>query len=111
MKLSNSLLAGAVVATAFLFAGCQADKTEVTGPPVDGEIQNAESKAVTTGNPTKLLWGDTHLHTLNSADAVSFGARLSPADAYKFARGDDVTSHTGQKVQLKRPLDFLVSTF
>ena len=58
--------------------------------------------------PTQLLWGDTHLHTGMSMDAGAFGARLVPEDAYRFARGEEVTSSTGQKVKLARPLDFLV---
>jgi hypothetical protein len=41
-------------------------------------------------------------------DAGAFGARLNPRDAYKFARGDQVTSSSGQPVKLARPLDFLV---
>ena len=58
--------------------------------------------------PTKVYWGDTHLHTAFSMDAGAFGARLSPEDAYQFARGDEVTSSTGQRTRLARPLDFLV---
>jgi hypothetical protein len=58
--------------------------------------------------PTQVLWGDTHLHTGMSMDAGAFGARLSPEDAYRFARGEEVTSSTGQQVKLSRPLDFLV---
>ena len=58
--------------------------------------------------PTQLLWGDTHLHTGMSMDAGAFGARLTPKDAYRFARGEELTSSTGQQVKLSRPLDFLV---
>lgn len=58
--------------------------------------------------PTRPLFGDTHLHTSYSMDAGSFGARLGPVEAYRFARGEEVTSSTGQKVKLSRPLDFLV---
>ena len=43
-----------------------------------------------------------------SFDAGSFGARLLPRDAYRFARGEEVTSSTGLKVRLSAPLDFLV---
>ena len=60
------------------------------------------------GYPTRPLWGDTHLHTSNSPDAFPFGNRLSPEGAYRFARGETVTSATGQRVQLSRPLDWLV---
>ena len=58
--------------------------------------------------PTQVYWGDTHLHTGMSMDAGAFGARLTPSDAYRFARGEEVTSSTGQQVRLSRPLDFLV---
>jgi len=58
--------------------------------------------------PTRPLWGDTHLHTANSPDAFAFGNRLTPEDAYRFAMGETVTSSTGQRAQLARPLDFLV---
>lgn len=58
--------------------------------------------------PTEVFWGDTHLHTDLSMDAGAFGARLGPDDAYRFAKGAEVVSSTGQPVRLSRPLDFLV---
>ena len=58
--------------------------------------------------PTRVLWGDTHLHTANSLDAAAFGNTLGPEEAYRFARGEEVVSSTGQPVKLSRPLDFLV---
>ena len=58
--------------------------------------------------PTRVLWGDTHLHTGYSMDAGAFGARLGPEDAYRFARGEEVSASTGPRVKLSRPLDFLV---
>jgi hypothetical protein len=58
--------------------------------------------------PTRVLWGDTHLHTANSFDAAAFGNTLGPEAAYRFARGEEVISSTGQPAKLSRPLDFLV---
>ena len=58
--------------------------------------------------PTRVFWGDTHLHTSFSMDAGAFGARLTPRDAYIFAKGNEVTASSGQRVKLGRPLDFLV---
>ena len=58
--------------------------------------------------PTRPFFGDTHLHTGFSMDAGAFGARLTPRDAYRFARGEELKSNTGQPVKLSRPLDFLV---
>jgi Protein of unknown function (DUF3604) len=58
--------------------------------------------------PTRPFFGDTHLHTSLSMDAGAFGARLGPKDAYRFAKGEEVTASSGQRVKLSRPLDFMV---
>lgn len=59
--------------------------------------------------PQQVYWGDTHLHSSLSVDAASAGnQRLSPAEAYRFARGEKVMANSGQEVRLNRPLDFLV---
>ena len=58
--------------------------------------------------PARPLFGDTHLHTSFSFDAGAFGARLGPSDAYRFAKGEEVTASSGQPAKLSRPLDFLV---
>ena len=58
--------------------------------------------------PERPLWGDTHLHTSLSMDAGLFGNRLTPRQAYRFARGEEVISSSGQAVRLSRPLDWLV---
>ncbi|MFM7220022.1 MAG: DUF3604 domain-containing protein [Nodosilinea sp.] len=60
--------------------------------------------------PQRVFWGDTHLHTVYSFDAGTAGTRLTPADAYRFARGEEVTTNTGQRIRLSRPMDFLVVT-
>ena len=60
--------------------------------------------------PTRPLFGDTHLHTSFSMDAGAFGARLGPQEAYRFAKGEEVTASSGQPAKLSRPLDFLVVT-
>ncbi len=58
--------------------------------------------------PERPLWGDSHLHTNLSMDAAMFGNRLPPRVAYRFARGEDVVSSTGQPIRLSRPLDWLM---
>src|SRR5690349_16096792 len=60
--------------------------------------------------PTRPFFGDTHLHTSFSMDAGAFGARLGPKDAYRFAKGEEVITSSGQHAKLSRPLDFLVVT-
>jgi len=58
--------------------------------------------------PSQVFFGDTHLHTKNSPDAGFMDTKLGPDDAYRFARGKEVVSSTGQRVKLNKPLDFLV---
>ncbi|UCH74778.1 MAG: DUF3604 domain-containing protein [Rhodospirillales bacterium] len=60
--------------------------------------------------PTRVYWGDTHLHTNLSLDARAFGVTLGPEEAYRFARGEEVTASHGERVKLARPLDWLVVT-
>jgi len=58
--------------------------------------------------PSNIYWGETHLHTGVSLDAGLFGATLGHEDAYRFARGEELMSSSGQPVKLGRPLDWLV---
>ncbi|WP_425046228.1 DUF3604 domain-containing protein [Primorskyibacter sp. S87] len=60
--------------------------------------------------PERPLWGETHLHTGLSLDAGAFGNILRPDDAWRFAKGEQITSSTGQPVKLSRPLDWMVLT-
>ena len=60
--------------------------------------------------PDQVLFGDTHFHTNVSVDAGLVGTRLTVHEAFRFARGEEVVSNSGQRVQLIRPLDFLVIT-
>jgi len=57
--------------------------------------------------PTRVLWGDTHLHTEVSVDAGTMN-RVSQEDAYRFARGEQITTTHGLQARLGRPLDWLV---
>ncbi len=83
-----------------LVSGCDKIKQATGGK---AEVKN-------TAYPEKVYWGDTHLHTSNSVDAFGFGNRLDPEQALRFASGEEVTSSTGVKAKLARPLDFLVVT-
>ena len=57
--------------------------------------------------PTTVLFGDTHLHTAISVDAGTMN-RVGQEEAFRFARGEEVTTTHGLRAKLSRPLDFLV---
>ncbi len=104
-----------VSAVSFVFLAASLPATSQIPPPENPEDLLSGSYTGTSYSPyagrsfpTVPLWGDTHLHTGNSFDAGAFGARLTPEDAYRFARGDEIVSSTGIPVKLSRPLDWLV---
>lgn len=68
------------------------------------------SPYVSAAPDRQVFFGDTHVHTGLSADAGGSGTRLMPEDAYRFARGEEVRSNTGQAVRLRRPYDFFMVT-
>ena len=71
--------------------------------------EEAYSPGVGKDFPRNVYWGDTHVHSRNSADAFNLGnTTLTPDDAYSFARGGEIRAHNGMPAKLRRPLDFLV---
>jgi hypothetical protein len=58
--------------------------------------------------PNQVYFGDTHLHSSWSTDAGMAGATVGPDKAYRVSRGEVITAHSGWKVKLVRPLDFIV---
>ncbi len=57
--------------------------------------------------PTNVYWGDTHLHTAISVDAGTMN-RVGQEDAFRFARGEEITTTHGLRAKLQRPLDWIV---
>jgi len=57
-----------------------------------------------------VYWGELHVHTSESLDAVLFGTTATIEDAYRFARGEPLRSPGGELMQLSRPLDFMAIT-
>ena len=58
--------------------------------------------------PTRVYWGDQHVHTGWSVDAGGFGTTLGPEAAIRFARGEEIISSAGNPVKLSHPLDWVV---
>ncbi len=72
------------------------------------EKKNEFSPFVDQHFPKRVLWGDTHHHTILSFDDGLVGTKLGPDDSYRFAKGEEVISNTGLRAKLNRPFDFLV---
>lgn len=79
-------------------------------PPLTDAAQRQCVNQSSLRNP---YFGETHVHTMRSVDAYSFDIRLTPADAFRFARGQEVgiTPYDAQgqpmrTTRLDRPLDW-----
>jgi Protein of unknown function (DUF3604) len=91
-------------------SGSDAPAAGGTTPPV---VQSSvaptveQLEAAVPENPLKdAYFGETHVHTSFSLDAYIGGARITPDDAYRFAKGQEVTVN-GQKHNIGRPLDWV----
>ncbi len=105
--LCKSLLAVAAIAALALPGVALAQDVPVREDTVEVPEKHY-SPYVGRNIPDRVLWGDTHLHTSLSPDAGLTGTTLGPNEAFRFARGEVVTSTGGLKAQLRRPHDFLV---
>ncbi|MEZ5571874.1 MAG: DUF3604 domain-containing protein [Halioglobus sp.] len=62
-------------------------------------------------NPDRnAYFGDLHVHTAYSFDAYVFGTISTPADAYRYAKGQPLEHPSGYEVQLQAPMDFYAVT-
>jgi hypothetical protein len=112
LRVISALTLG-LASSVFLLDGCSDKKAEqAAAPPATPapDVAKAPAPPPAPDYPTRVYFGDTHLHTAVSLDAGVAGARLMPADAYLFAKGQEVTGASGQKAKLSRPLDFLAVT-
>ena len=74
---------GLLLSASFLFAtGVYAQQPASTGTPPPSQ--------------RRAFFGELHLHTAMSFDAWTFGTKIMPDQAYKFARGETVMVPAGQ---------------
>ena len=109
MKFWLNLLTAVSAGALSLSAAAQLD----AGAPQEEDYRSlypgkAYSPYANRSFPSQVYWGETHVHTGISLDAGLFGNTTEPDTAYRLARGEQVTTSTGQPLKLSRPLDFLV---
>jgi len=107
-RLRSATLAGSLLVGLVALASAQ-DMGNVVTPATIGLFKKPGFSPYAGRNyPTRVYWGDTHLHTAMSLDARTAGNTLGPEEALRFARGEEVVSATGVPAKLSRPLDWLV---
>ncbi|MDE0243756.1 MAG: DUF3604 domain-containing protein [Gammaproteobacteria bacterium] len=102
---------------AFLVCGCAQQVGQES--PGDNLVRYTEDREVCIDRNAhrNAYFGDLHIHTAYSYDARPLGTRTTPADAYRFARGEAIPippyAEDGSVLmtqQITRPLDFAAVT-
>jgi hypothetical protein len=122
---------GIALLLGFLSAGCgerlpPPEQPEIAKPAettrnarVGGLVNYTEDREVCADRSAtrNAYFGDLHIHTGFSYDARPLGTQITPADAYRFAKGEPIevppysdTGEATQTLQIKRPLDFAAVT-
>lgn len=112
MTLLARLAGSTAVTYLFVSAAFAQEVQDVRPNPEDvGTVFQSDHYSPYAGRtfPTQVFWGDTHLHTMVSVDAGTM-TRMTQDEAFRFARGEEVTTTHGLQAKLSRPLDFLVMT-
>jgi len=108
--MTASLVAGAAIV---VLAGCSKPTVAAKATPTSGSASTAADAYLPDPNrkyPERVLWGDEHVHTGWSVDAGVSGTTLTPEDAVRFVRGEEIKSSTGVLTKLHRPLDWVAVT-
>ncbi|HHH27666.1 MAG TPA: DUF3604 domain-containing protein, partial [Polyangiaceae bacterium] len=102
-----------VGAAAVITIGCTPLEPEPLPTPDDPRLEEL-GRCLDFDPLRRAHFGDTHVHTRLSLDANLQGNRLSPTDAYRFAKGErigiqpyDESGNALRELQLSRPLDFV----
>ena len=98
----SSVFSASAIGAALLLNSNKHVVTEAKAAPVTTE-------SVKAGKPRNAYYGDLHLHTVQSFDAYTFGTRIGPEEAYRYAKGETI-DYLGEKIKRNFPLDFLAVT-
>jgi hypothetical protein len=90
------------------------DSERATSSPVSEPARRMKKRKSNRPKPNPLrnvYFGEEHMHTRNSFDAVALGVKQTWDDAYNYAKGKPIVqSTTGVTIQRRTPYDFVAIT-
>ncbi|MFO0654902.1 MAG: DUF3604 domain-containing protein [Polyangia bacterium] len=109
------LLSRAVWRCPLFFVGMAACQEPSELPPI--HYEESRTPCAAHSPLRQAYFGDLHVHTSLSFDAYAFDVRVTPEQAYRFARGEEIAlppndgmGNGTRKIHLSRPLDFAAVT-
>ncbi len=108
----QAFLPATILVLSLALGACES-KTSVSDEP-DGDMEAPPATADAVADvPSNLMkeayFGETHMHSAYSLDAYIGGARLTPDDAFRFAKGEEMMVN-GNMHRISAPLDFAAVT-
>jgi hypothetical protein len=95
------------MAAALLLAACSQTESPRGVIAAAPAARSASPSDQSPPNPdNNAYFGDVHVHTGWSFDALTGGSKTTPTDAYAWAKGRPITGSGGPEMQIKTPLDF-----
>ena len=94
----------------YLFISCQSDNKEQAAITSNPAAANDTGRTADYNENKNAYFGDLHVHTSWSFDAFIYNVRTNPDDAFRFGKGEAIDHFVADKIQLKRPLDFMAVT-
>ncbi len=92
-----------IVGSLILIASCG----DPPAPPPDQPAAEAQPPAIAINELRDAYFGAVHVHTSYSFDAFTNGTISEPADAYAWARGEEILANkSGLMIRVVAPLDF-----
>ncbi len=95
------------MAAALSLAACSQTESPRAVPALAPATRSASpSNQPPLNADNNAYFGDVHVHTGWSFDALTNGSKTTPTDAYAWAQGRPITGSGGPEMQLETPLDF-----
>jgi hypothetical protein len=95
------------IAAALLLAACsqkESPRAVTAAAPAAPAVPTSDQPPPNPDN--NAYFGDVHVHTGWSFDALTNGSKATPTDAYAWAKGRPITGSGGPEMQIETPLDF-----
>ena len=89
-----------------VLAGCDRQEPPTAPAPKLRRRARLRSSLPPPNPDNNAYFGDVHVHTGWSFDALTNGSKTTPTDAYAWAQGKAITGSGGPEMQIKTPLDF-----